>query len=186
MIIDSVLVWCSVAMTLFWAMGAYNRLVRLRSQGLVAFSVLEGLFNQYIQILKGNFPESEQVHPRHFSDSVYGNSAAWTNLAAACDQFNASLKVVRLQPLNGALMESLHTAHEILCVSWSSLRDTPADLAGAALPSTLQMQWEHVAANVDMARTEFNRAVVNYNEAINQFPAFMLAWVFGFKSARPI
>ena len=107
-------------------------------------------------------------------------------MAAAADQFNASLKVAHAQPLNGPTMNALRTALETLCLSWSRLRDLPPDLAGPALPSTLQSQWEHVAMQAEIARAEFNRVVGNYNEATNQFPAFLLAWVFGFKPAQPI
>ena len=32
----------------------------------------------------------------------------------------------------------------------------------------------------------FNEAVARYNEAIGQFPALLLAWVFGFKRGRAL
>ena len=83
-------------------------------------------------------------------------------------------------------MRALKTAFETFCMSWSRLQNLPPDLAGSALPGALQSQWEQLAFQIEMARTEFNRAVVNYNEAINQFPALLLAWIFGFKSAQPI
>lgn len=175
---DSVLVWFVIAVFLFWSMGAYNRLMRLRSQGIVAFAALEGLLNQHLLMLKINFPDAGEGHD--------ASSAAWIGLAAAAEQFNASLKVAHTQPLNGPTTSALRTAFETLYLSWSRLQDLPPDLAGSALPSTLQSQWEHIARQADMARTEFNRTVTNYNEAINQFPALLLARVFGFKPAQPI
>lgn len=184
---DSVRVWFVIAVLLFWSMGAYNRLMRLRSQGIVAFAALEALFNQYVLLVKTNFQDAGVVH--FLPDSGPGqdtSSAAWAGLAAAAEQFNASLKVAHAQPLNGPTTRALRTALETLCLSWSRLSDLPPDLAGPALPSTLQSQWEQLASQVEMARTEFNKRVVNYNEAINQFPALLLAWVFGFKPAQPI
>lgn len=184
---DSVLVWFAIAVFLFWSMGAYNRLMRLRSQGLVAFAALEGPFNQHVLLVKKNLPDRVDVLDPH--DEGHGHdssSAAWAGLAAAADQFNASLKVARAHPLNGPTTSALKTAFETLCLSWSRLQDLPPDLAGPALPSALQSQWEHIAFQSEMARTEFNRTVTNYNEAINQFPALLLAWVFGFKPAQPI
>lgn len=83
-------------------------------------------------------------------------------------------------------MGALSTALETLYLSWSRLRDLPSDLAGAALPITLQSQWEHVALQAEIARTEFNRMVTNYNQAISQFPALLLAWLFGFRPAQPL
>lgn len=184
---DSIIVWFAVALLLFWAMGAYNRLMRLRSQGIAAFATLEALLNQYMAMVQTNLPETE-VNDAHHDVQVHeiASAAAWAGLAAAVEQFNASLKVAHAHPLHGPTMRALRTAHDTLCLSWSRLRDLPADLTGPALPGTLQSQWEQVAAQVDVARTEFNRRVENYNEAIDQFPALVLAWLFGFKSAQPI
>jgi LemA protein len=184
---DSVMLWLGIAVLLFWWMGAYNRLMRLRSQGIVAFAALEALFNQYVLMVKANFPPISATEILH--EGAQRNdesSSARAGLAAAAEQFNASLKVAHAHPLQGAAMSALRTAHETLCLSWSRLQNLPPDLAGPALPGTLQSQWEQLAFQVEMARTEFNRAVMNYNEAINQFPALLLAWVFGFKPAQPI
>ncbi len=35
--LDSALPWVALAVILFWSVGAYNRLVRLRSQAIAAF-----------------------------------------------------------------------------------------------------------------------------------------------------
>lgn len=184
---DSVMVWVFIALLLFWSMGAYNRLVRLRFQGIAAFAALESLLNQYVLMVKANFPDALVfIAPR---DERQGDDAfldAWTGLTAAADQFTASLKMAHAKPLNGPTMLALRTALDTLCLCWARLRDLPPDLAGAPLPSALQSQWEHVALQAEMASTEFNRQVENYNEAIHQFPALLLAWVFGFKSAQPI
>lgn len=184
---DSVVVWLAIAVLLFWSMGAYNRLVRLRSQGIVAFAALEALLSQYGMLVKSNFPasgEADIVQPDSLVHDV--SSIAWIGLAAAVEQFNASLKVAQAHPLSGPSMRALRTAFETLCLSWSRLRDLPPDSAGFALPGGLQSQWEQIAAQVDVARAEFNRRVEIYNEAIDQFPALLLAWLFGFKPAQPI
>jgi len=83
-------------------------------------------------------------------------------------------------------MRALQTAHETLCESWSRLRDEPPDLAGEPLPAVLQQQWEHITLQAANAKQEFNRLVQDYNDAIVQFPAHLLAWLFGFKPAHTI
>lgn len=184
---DSVMVWVSVALMLFWSMGAYNRLMRLRSQGIVAFAALEGLFNQYVLLVKKNLPDAVEALDAYDPGQRHNSSsAAWAGLAAAAEQFNASLKAAHARPLNGPTTNALKTAFQTLCLSWSRLQDLPPDLAGPALPNFLQSQWEHIALQSEIARAEFNKTVTNYNEAINQFPALLLAWVFGFKPAQPI
>ena len=184
---DSVMVWFAVAVLLFWSMGAYNRLVRFRSQGIAAFSVLEGLFNQHVLLVKNSIPDAGAVDA--IPDMSQGHDTAratWIGLAAAAEQFNACLKVVQAQPLNGPKMSALRTAYETLCLSWCRLRDLSSDPGAPGLPSTLQPQWERLDLQTEIARTEFNRRIENYNEAIKQFPALMLAWLFGFKLAQPI
>ena len=183
----SVAPWFVFALLLFWAMGAYNRLVRLRFRGIAAFANLESFFNQHILMVKTNVPEwSAAAMPGIALADNDASVAAWAALAAAADQFSASLRVAHTRPLNGPTMSALRTAFETLCLSWLRLRDLPVELAGAAIPDNLQSQWEIVAVQVEMARSDFNRTVTNYNQAINQFPALLLARVFGFKPAKPI
>lgn len=185
---DSVLFWSVVAVLLFWTMGAYNRLVRLRSQGIVAYTSLEGLFKQYLLLVKTHCPD-QPAGPALQVAAIQGNEdfyAAWTALAAAADQFNASLRVAHSQPLNGPTTSALRTAYETLCLSWSRLRGLATNPVGLALPDGLPAQWDQVGVQAEMARTDFNKTVANYNHAIGQFPTLILARVFGFRPAQPI
>ena len=184
---DSLLVWLIVPVLLFWSVGAYNRLVRLRSQANLAFATLAALFDHYVVLVHANFVQADAAHsvlePGQRDDDF---SHAWASLAAAAEQFNASLKVAATQPLNKATMGALGTAHETLWLSWTRLRDLPPDLAGSALPTALQAEWERLQMQEQMARAEFNRRVASYNEGIEQFPALWLAWIFGFKPASQL
>ena len=176
---DSVIVWLGLAVLLFWAMGAYNRLVRFRSQGLQAFASLEGLLNQYGVLVKNHAPDTEALERGEVA-------AVWVELTTAAEQFAAALKVAQTQPLNAFTMKKLHTALDALLLAWDRLQGLPADLAEPAVPPALLVQWAQVSVQMEMARSEFNQRVVNYNEAIQQFPALLLAWMVGFKPAQPI
>ena len=184
---DSLIVWLLIAVLSFWAIGAYNRLMRLRSRGIRTFAALEGLFNQLLLLVQTDFQDTSASLDAH--DAGQGPalaSDAWVGLSAAAQQFSTSLKVAHAKPLNGPRMGALRTAYESLCSSWLSLRNLPPDLAGAALPDNLQLQWEQLSFQVEVARAEFNRQVVKYNQAIDQFPALLLAWLVGFKPAQPM
>jgi LemA protein len=184
---DSVIVWLGLALLLVWAMGAYNRLVRLRAQGLQSFAALAGFLHQYVALVKINASDAARSHAPDAAAAAHDDvSAAWAGLLAAADQCVAALKVAHAHPFNGVTMKALRVALETLFLAWIRLRDLPAGLAGAVLPHASSLQWEQVSAQTAMARTEFNQRVVNYNEAIQQFPALLLAWVLGFKSAQPI
>lgn len=172
----SVAIWIVWAVVLFWAVGAYNRLVRLRSQAIVAFSPLDLQFSQYVILVQGSFAMPADAEETGLRAGVL----------AAASQFESSLKAARAHPLDALAMRALQTARETLCMSWTRLRDMPPDLAGEALPTVLLQQWGRITLHADKAQGEFNRQVQAYNEAIGQFPAYLLAWLFGFKPAHTI
>jgi LemA protein len=174
---DSVVSWLVLALLLFWAMGAYNRLMRCRSQGIGSFAVLEDCLDHYVLLVKTNAPGPQAQEAVQVS---------WAGLAAAAEQFKASLRFARTQPLHGPAMNALRTAHGTLCESWTRVRELPVELLDAAWLQALQAEWERVSVKTEMARHEFNRSVAIYNEAIGQFPALLLAWLFGFKPAQTL
>ena len=163
---NTVMAWLAAAVLVFWALGAYNRLVRLRSQGIVTFAVLANIFNQYILLIK-NFPRN-------------------AGLDAAAELFSSSLALSQAQPLNEMRMKTLKGSYESLLSCWAELEQTPPDLPDSVLPSGAQAHWSHISVQAEIAQTEFKRAVENYNQAISQFPALLLVWIFGFKPAQPL
>jgi LemA protein len=107
-------------------------------------------------------------------------------LTAAAEQFDSSLKVAKIHPLDDMAVRALGTAYEVLNASWARLRNEPPDLAGHLLPDILHQQWEHMTLQANQTRMEFNRLVQAYNDAIDQFPASMLASLVGFRPAHSI
>ena len=49
------MVWSLAALLLFWAIGAYNRLVRLRAQAIAAFATLEQTMVGLPLLIEANF-----------------------------------------------------------------------------------------------------------------------------------
>lgn len=177
---DSVIVGFALAVLLFWALGAYNRLQRLRTQGVQAFTALTGLFNQSLALMSAALGQAD-TNPAFpgVSTEPDSDSIAWTLLLSARQQFSAALLEAQTKPMNAATLRDLSLA-------WARLRKWPSDPAGITLPYAFSNQWQEVSAQADLARTEFNQRISNYNEAIQQFPAFMLARLMGFKPAPPI
>ncbi len=175
---NSFVAWFFGAVVLSWAMGAYNRLVRLRAKGLLAFSDLEQILGQQMTLISTNFLEDALVIDDAPED--------WHHLLASVRAVSTALKIAHAQPLNKAATSGLKDGIEGIGLYWRQLVDLPPDLAGSFLPPSFQLQWEQLAFQVDRARTEFNQSVVNYNVAKDQFPANLLAKIFGFKSAQPV
>lgn len=171
----SVFIWLAWAVVLFWVTGAYNRLVRLRSQTIDAFGPLDVQFRFFVTLVEDNF-----------SDDATVQSASNASLLSAAARFDDALKAARGHPLDVATMRALGAAQKALEVAWRQMCAQPVDLAGDPLPDTLILQWQHITVNTELVRATFNRHVQSYNEAIAQFPAHLLVWLFGFKPAHMV
>lgn len=184
---DFVLPWIFIALVFFWALGAYNRLLHLQTLCKMGFVALEGLLSQYVLIVT-NIKEPIQVGPSQAEDSHGENlvSDAWLALTEKTTNFNTLLQAAHAQPWNDATQSALTTALTALDIGWRQLHDLPPDLTGPAVPETVQQQWDALGKQVDGSRAAFNQQVLDFNVAIAQFPAFLLARVLGFKAAQPI
>jgi LemA protein len=177
----SLVFWIVAAVLLFWSVGAYNRLVRLRSEAKSAFAVLEQELARQVQLVQACLPESE-TQPASLFD---GESTFWGSLQGAASQFAASLAAARSRPLDPEGIAALHAARDVLAMAWERAeRDDAHDLAGSRLPETVSTTRAHLVAQAGAAAEQFNLAVSRYNHGISQFPAVLLAWLFGFKAAR--
>lgn len=172
------------AIVLFWALGAYNRLMRLRSAVAQAFGSFDAHMVRMVALL-GEFNAARTVQRAQQGDEGVDKEIA--ALQGATTQLSACLAVVRARPLSVDAVAALTAARGVLRDTWrgaarEGLLEAPD--GDPSTPSLWQARWdEHVQQN-DQAARVFNDAVAQYNEAIGQFPASVLARVFGFKPAR--
>ena len=173
--------WTAAAVLLFWAVGAYNRLVRLRSDANTAFAALEAELARQAALVDTCLAP-EEAHPASQFD---GGSAFWGGLEGAAAQFRASLAAARLRPLEPDRIAALGAAQEVLHMAWERAeRDDAHDLAGPRLPEDVTSERAQLVQQTQVAISHFNQAVARYNDAIAEFPALLLAWLFGFKPGR--
>lgn len=178
---SSFLPWVIAAVALFWSVGAYNRLVRLRSEANGAFAVLESELQKQVKLVHDCIPPEDEWAPSQFT----GGSAFWGGLQGAAAQLAASLASARARPLDPERIAALGAAQEVLSMAWDRAeRDDAHDLAGPRLPDNFSGERMQLVRMTQAATEKFNEAVVRYNDAIAQFPAIMLAWMFGFHPAR--
>lgn len=169
------------ALVFFWGVGAYNRLVRLRTAVRTSFAVLDEQLMRQLVLVQASMPEAfrggVKTSPGELQDAV---TAAWTRLQAASDQFGAALAQTRRAAMDVPSMGSLVMAHEALRAAWTTAlhEAVPAD----AVPSAerLQERWMRLLHQAMPLRTAFNDAAAVYNQAISAFPAWLLAKTFGF------
>lgn len=173
--------WIGAAVLLFWGVGAYNRLVRLRADVNTAFSALDSQLAQQAALVDACVPPEEAQAVSRFD----GGSSFWAGLQGAAAQFNASLAAARQKPLEPERMAALGAAQEVLEMAWERVeRDDAHDLAGPRLPGHVTAERAQMVRQAQAATLQFNRAVAEYNDAIAEFPAVLVAWLFGFKPGR--
>lgn len=178
---SSLVFWIAGAVAAFWAVGAYNRLVRLRSEANAAFAALEAELARQVQLVYDCLPPEEELAQTQFD----GGSAFWSGLQGAAAQLAASLAAARARPLDPERIAALGAAQDVLAMAWKRAeRDDAHDLAGPRLPENLSGERIHMVRMAVAAAEQFNQAVGRYNEAIAQFPALLLAKLFGFAPGR--
>lgn len=179
--------WIGAAVLLFWSVGAYNRLVRLRAEANAAFAALDAQWQRQLALVNASLPESavpsQLTQPGEIMDDI---ALMWAALRGAAAQLAASLAAMRPRPLQAEAAAALGAAQDVLNTAWRRVQQDANDLAGSSLPDTVAAQWQQLAGETSTAQQQFNEAVARYNAAITQIPAVLLAWLFGFKRAGAV
>ncbi len=169
----TVLIALLAATTLFWCVGLYNRLMRLRARALDAQGSLEKHLRSYTSLIQVQFPDEEGSYI----------PLEWASLVSNVKALEGQFQLARSAPLQSAPLAALAQTMDAIEGQWSQLRDQPADLAGPTMPEAMQKLWDEAAIKVRTARSGFNQIVERYNEALHQFPARLAVGAMGFQVA---
>lgn len=208
---DSFGYWVGAAVLLFWFVGAYNRLVRLRSATLQAYVALDAALVRQLDFVQAQAVAALAVHAgatdAHSDPSIDApddgvpaaveppattvpGPAAYVSLKATTTQLSTLLAATRLRPLDPQRMAALDTALHVMLGVWQTLHpDAVVRFATAAFgeeAAGLPIAWPEPSPDAEVARGQFNLAVANYNAAIRQFPAVLVAWVMRMHLAAPL
>jgi hypothetical protein len=203
---DSLPYWIAGALVLFWFVGAYNRLVRLRSAALQAYAALDAALVRQLDFVRTRAAQ-EQAQAPVSSDPAPEAAHSGTALQAAAGQLATLLAATRLQPLSPARLAALDTALHVMLAAWQHLHpdavisfdadgtlSRPASLmdrdrgepASIHQNATVPIAWPEPSAAAEIARSQFNLAVAQYNAAVTQFPALLVAWIMQLRQAAPL
>ncbi len=181
------------ATLLFWGLGAYNRMVRLRGE----IGVRYGLVHEQLQCRHALLMRWLEAIER----GVGHDPRVLQALRACCDQLPPAAAASRLRPSAARRPGRLRTAEDDLAAARARvLAAMPAQVQGVApaaelagvdsptVPSIPALLEELTAAGglLTLAKQQFNEAVQDYNEAIDQFPTWIIAGMFRFRSAGVI
>ncbi len=180
--------WAGVAVTVFWALGAYNRLVKLRSDMVRALQSLAVQWQSSAQAVRHELATLSHTQESDSTWASLGDDANnWRPLALATKQFQACIAGVLAKPNAAPPVDdiaSIRAAHEVMQGAWQRLSDTHEDLAGAAVPQRLALLWQEQSLLAQEKLRQYNACVQAYNQSVAQFPAIFLAWIFAFDPAQ--
>jgi LemA protein len=107
-------------------------------------------------------------------------------VSGACGQLLAACDVIRGRPSEARPMARLRLAEDTLAEARRRIQarmvasaTVPQDPAYAALADEMA----HADTTLAFARRQFNEASQNYNDALDQFPTWVIAGLFGFRGA---
>jgi LemA protein len=162
----------------FWAVGAYNRLVRLRNAIANAFAQIDVQLKRRYDLIP-NLVETARKYLEHERETLEAVTAARNQARAAAD-------VARGRPSDAGAMKSLGVAEQVLTGAMGRLMALVEAYPELKADQTLRELSEELTSTenkVAFSRQLFNDATLDYNNAAQQFPTSVLAGLFGFREA---
>jgi LemA protein len=167
------------AVLVFWMVGAYNRLVALRSAIGAAWGQVDEQLQRRRAILQLLL---EALRPQ-----LLDEAPALEALEGALLQVQTASEAVRARPVAAALTAALVTAEDVLANALArvvALLEHHPRLRDEAPEVTQPLQaLRELEPRLAFARQLFNDAAQAYNEAARQFPTRLLTHLYGFGTA---
>lgn len=163
------------ALLVFWAVGAYNRLVRLKNTIGNAFGQIDVQLKRRHELIS-NLVDAAKKHLQHERGALEAVTAARNQARSASD-------AVRGHPSHAGAVTALNAAEQALDGSLDRLFALARAYPELKADPTIRDLGEELAGTelkAGFARQTYNAAVLDYNNAQGQFPALLIARLFGF------
>jgi LemA protein len=167
-----------LALLLFWAVGAYNRLVRLKNTIANAFGQIDVQLKRRYDLIP-NLVEAAKKYLLHERETLEAVIAARNQARSASD-------AARSHPTRAPEVLALAAAEEALSGSLGrlfALAEAYPELKADDTIRELSEELTSTENKVAFARQAYNDAVLDYNNAQAQFPALLIARLFGFAAS---
>ena len=174
----SVPLWVMLAVCLavfFWAVGAYNRLVRLKNAIANAFGQIDVQLKRRYDLIP-NLVEVARKYLAHESETLEAVIAA-RNQARTAEQAAAA------SPLNAGALGALAGAEQLLGGALARLFAVAEAYPDLKADQTMRELSEEIASTenrIGFARQAYNDHVLEFNDAAAQFPTLIIARLFAF------
>ncbi len=164
-----------LALAVVWAVGAYNRLVRLKNIIANAFGQIDVQLKRRYDLIP-NLVEAAKKYLQHEQETLEAVIAARNQARSASDR-------VASRPGQADAVIALAAAEQTLGGSLGrlfALAEAYPDLKADKTIRELSEELTSTENKVGFARQAYNDAVLDYNNAQGQFPALLIARLFGF------
>lgn len=160
-----------LTLVLFWAVGAHNRLSRLRSEVLRQWGTVDTIWLKWLLRLQGSLSARQILAWSSEADDLEA-------LQGACEAVVEALAEARQQMLSQSSLQTLLQRHEVLmqCIDEVAQR-LPDNLRPRLLTAQARL-----LQNIPPALVPYHLALENYNSALAQAPA---RWLAGRLRLRP-
>lgn len=175
----SVSLWVFLAVGLvvfFWAVGAYNRLVRLKNAIANAFGQIDVQLKRRYDLI----PNLVEVARRYLAHEAQTLEA----VIAARNQARTAEQTAAGSPLNAGALGALAGAEQALGGALGKLFAVVEDYPDLKADQNMRELSEELTSTenrVGFARQAYNDHVLEFNDAAAQFPTLLIARLFGFQ-----
>ena len=170
--------WVLAAVLVFWGLGAYNRLMRLRNGIALAWQQLEPPLRE----LTGTGLQLAERGPGWLPSEA----SAFDTLNQTCLELQAAAQAVGSRPHAADPVARLAVAHALQAAALQRVRSLLAlslhDDHGTERQQLLNTL-KQAEQQRDFGRQLFNQRVQTYNEALAELPTRALAGLYGFHDA---
>lgn len=168
-----------LAVLVVWAVGIYNRLVKLRNRYENAFAQIDVQLKRRYDLIP-NLVETAKGYLKHERETLEAV------IQARNQAVSASEKAAK-KPGDPSAMQELSGAEGMLTGALGrlfALAEAYPDLKANQTMSQLMEELTSTENRISFARQAFNDAVTTYNNAREVFPAVVFAGSFGFSEAE--
>jgi LemA protein len=166
------------AVLLFWAVGAYNRLVALRNAIGQAWARVQETLTQRAEAVP---PLVEAL--REPLAAEHGALDAWLLAHAEAVRTAGALNARPVHEDSARAWATAEAAQAAAASRVMALLEQDAGLRGPHAVAALAAAWREAHARLPFARQRFNDAAAAYDEARSLFPTSLLVQLFGFGPA---
>src|SRR3954462_1438684 len=174
--ITLIVVLAAALLVVFWAVGAYNRLVSLRNQFKNAFSQIDVQLKRRYELIP-NLVETAKAYMKHERETLEAVIAARNQAISA----NAKAAV---DPADPAALQRMAATEGILSATLGkmfALSEAYPDLKANQNMMQLTEELTSTENRIAFARQAYNDGAMQYNTSREQFPGSIIAGMFALK-----